>query len=364
MPEAIGKGSYGVVKKSGNLAQKKFHKLSHLIQEYLAIRYLNNVEYVVKCKGVKFENLELYMELHQMNMRDWLSNKDIKDERCKPNFKNKMKVLNDILKGLYYIHGLDLVHGDLKPSNILVDCQRGSVKAKIADLGFVSIDRFAKVERTAELYRDLKIQHSNTHDIYSLAIIMLEMFGNIKLKEQPRSYKYLHDVIRKRITNETMADLLVSMTHEDPDQRPDVSYILKEMYQGNLEKIDIPTIEPLLEDAEIDEDWDNQLYNWFGYYAKKHRLDVGRTRRGYFALVRYLTDNKSISQEDYKLYMCTMLLIISSAFRRASVYKIQYALDACRNYGKYTRQDVLDCLESLLSDDRVVTILMAPSRKK
>lgn len=356
----LGKGTYGSVSKKGDYARKKFHKISHLIQEYMAIRYLNNVHYIVKCHKVNFDNYELYMELHQMNMRDWLNNNQ---EPCKPTFKNKMKVLNDILKGLYHMHKLDLVHGDLKPSNILIDCIDGKVFAKIADLGFVSIDKFAKVERTAELYRDINIHHDKGHDIYSLGIIMLEMFGNIKLKEQPYSYDYLHDtIIRKKVKNTSMAELIISMTQRDYTKRPDAGYILQEMFEGPLESVSIPTIEPIVKGCsnKIDPDWNNKVHSWMKYYADKYNLDEGRAKRGYYALLRYFADNNT-DPNHYKLYMCTMLLILSSTFRKASVYKVENVIEMCQNYDTYTRSDVLNALDSLLENDKVITILMAPS---
>ena len=83
----LGKGTYGYVVKHNNVAKKTFKHLAHIVQEYCALKYLENCEYVVKVKGVDFSKLELDMELYDMSLRDWIKNQCHCDDCVKENNK-------------------------------------------------------------------------------------------------------------------------------------------------------------------------------------------------------------------------------------------------------------------------------------
>lgn len=354
----IGKGTYGSVVKKGDSAKKKFHKLSHLIQEYVAIRYLSGNQNIVDYKKVNFNTLELSMFFHEMNMRDWLQGK-MEGECGKVNNKNKMILLRDILRGLAYLHELDLAHGDIKPSNILVDCDNGEISGILADLGFVSIDKYAKVERTAELYRDIYIHNHKSHDIYSLGIIMLEMFGRLRLKEQPKSYKYLHEIIRKEVKNKKIADLIVKMTLEDYTKRPDAQYLLQEIFGEEKLEVFCYDIKPLINEHNLDTKTDSKIYSWIRRYSEQ--LELNRGKRGYLALRRFLTKNPDVDDQDIKIYTCAMLIILSSVFSRSSSYTVSDAISDCKHYKKYDKEEVIEIIADLLDDDDIIRILLCPS---
>ena len=102
----LGKGSYGEVTVKNGVAVKKFIKLSHLIQEYMALYYLRDCKHIVRVVDVNFEDLELSMELYDYSLRKYLEDND------KPEV---MKILHGILLGLVELHDRGLVHGDIKP---------------------------------------------------------------------------------------------------------------------------------------------------------------------------------------------------------------------------------------------------------
>lgn len=355
----LGRGSYGSVEKQGNLAKKKFSKTSHLVQEYLALKYLSSYDHLVKVVKVDFANKELYMRLHQMNMRDWLGNHGAgKNCKCLPTDQNKLNVIDHICRGVYVLHKLGLVHGDLKPSNVLIDCVNNNIKATIADLGFVSLERFAKVERTAEVYRDIVVHHSITHDIYSLAIIILEMFGHINLEFQPRSYEQLHRIIDKKIKDKSFAVLLISMTDADYNARPSIELVYEKLFGKKLTKeIKAPNTASLCRRGiTIESQWNDKIDAWMEHYSQVNNLN--REKRGYYALIKYFSDAKT-KPEEYKLYTASMLFILSSIFRRSNNFTIDNALYLASNYGDYNRNDVLTCFDKLLTNMNVVNILMS-----
>ena len=55
----LGKGSYGMVVVQDGSAVKKFKKLSHLVQEYAAMRYLENTGVTVRAEGINFRQKKL-----------------------------------------------------------------------------------------------------------------------------------------------------------------------------------------------------------------------------------------------------------------------------------------------------------------
>lgn len=48
-------------------------------------------------------------------------------------YKDKMKIISDIVSGIKYLHSLDIYHGDIKPANILVKENKGVITATVAD---------------------------------------------------------------------------------------------------------------------------------------------------------------------------------------------------------------------------------------
>src|SRR5436189_1973265 len=112
----LGEGAYGKVRAHNNLAVKTFNDLLPLVQEYAALKYLRDCDYIVKVDKVDFEQLELYMELYDDSLRGFIS----KHRGSKTYLTKIDTIINHILKGLIEIHDRGLLHGDIKPSNILI----------------------------------------------------------------------------------------------------------------------------------------------------------------------------------------------------------------------------------------------------
>lgn len=87
----------------------------------------------------------------------------------------------DITKGIEYLHSNNIVHGDLKPSNILVS---SSYRCKLSDFGLSFKSRPSTRNTQAlgtlpylapELVRDVGRIPSIASDIYSLGMIFYEL---------------------------------------------------------------------------------------------------------------------------------------------------------------------------------------------
>lgn len=121
-----------------------------------------------------------------------------------PNPAECLDILDDVARGLDAIHEAGFVHGDIKPSNILIDTS-GTIK--ITDFGLVSmIDEVAPGDvvgtpaymppERIEAVDSLDDRHalSPASDIYSLAVMAFEMLACSLpfVRDTPRAYLYAH----------------------------------------------------------------------------------------------------------------------------------------------------------------------------
>ncbi|OCH88849.1 kinase-like protein, partial [Obba rivulosa] len=120
---------------------------------------------------------------------DWMSHGTIAVYLESNQSADRLRLILDIVEGLQYLHHSDVVHGDLKSHNILVNEQR---TACITDFGLAAMDFAGKLKTmsvTAGSTRwmspelldpeefDLeKAELSHPSDIYALALVIWEIF--------------------------------------------------------------------------------------------------------------------------------------------------------------------------------------------
>lgn len=352
----LGSGSYGQVIAKNGKAVKKFSKLSHLIQEYMALRYLNDCEYVVHTQGADFANLELYMDLYDCSLRKWLEDSP---SGQRPNMDQIRKILHDMLMGLVELHDRNLAHGDLKPGNTLI--RRNDLKAVLGDCGFVSIAKYAKVDRTAAIYRDPVISHEPSHDMFSFGICFLEMIADIKINRQA-SYEELRQVLRDKVTDMEHRKILYNLLHEDKSRRPSARTLLYRLFGENPPKWER---QPVISDPSSmttpgrmivgiltqDREYIRRLMK-----GTAHKFEINRGKKGYGALVSYI-DNHKIDASLFKVYSAITLMILSAIFGKSGFRDIE-VIELCEN--KYSKAFVHRTLDNLLSDSIFINILLAP----
>lgn len=405
----LGQGSYGEVKVRNGQAVKKFSKLSHLIQEYLALKYLDDCEYVVHSTGVNFAALELNMELYDCSLRKWLE-----DNRAHGPIDPEiiMKILRDILLGLIEFHDRQLAHGDLKPGNILV--MNRPFKIVLGDCGFVSVAKYAKVDRTAAVYRDPIVSHDSTHDMFSFGICFLEMIANIKINRQS-TYVELKHIIKEKVIDAEHRKIIYNLLHEDKERRPSARTVLYRMFRLNPPKWIQPKAEmsgpisddnykistkpeiyhggstfnkkhditlhlsldpksPLdLESNELDHNdgispnnkhtrvvssvlTEDRKYIRCLMKATAYEFKINRAKKGYGALLSYIDCHK-IDPIYYRLHTAITLMILSSIFGKSG-FREKEVMQLCED--NYDRNSIFDVLKDMLSDRVFIGILLAP----
>jgi len=374
MTTILGQGSYGkVIVRDGN-AVKKFCKLSHLIQEYMALKYLKDCSYVVHAKGVNFHHLELYMELYDCSLRKWLENQMEKDGA---NEGDIMKILRDVLRGLVELHDRDLAHGDLKPGNILI--KRNPLRAVLGDCGFVSIAKYAKVDRTTTVYRDPVISYDYTHDMFSFGICFLEMIGNIKIHRQA-TYVELKQLIQDKVYNVEHRKIIHNLLHSDKDRRPSArtllyrlfkedppvwsrpNFILPSSYSDSEDNVNVGLRTHQRKFASTISSVVNEDREYIRVFMKRtaYEFKINRGKKGYGALLSYI-DNHKIELSMYRVYTCVTLMILSSIFGRSG-FRQDEVIKLC-DHG-CNEAYIYNILEKILSDHIFVNILLTPDSDK
>ena len=370
MTAFLGRGTYGEVSVRDGKAVKKFSKLSHLIQEYMALKYLDDCSYVVHTKGADFSNLELYMELYDCSLKKWL------EEQRKEGIEmdDIMKVLRDILMGLIELHDRELAHGDLKPGNILVE--RNPVRAVLGDCGFVSIAKYAKVERTAAIYRDPVISYDYTHDMFSFGVCFLEMIAGIRINRQA-SYDELKEVVRNKVDNPEYRKIIYNLLHSDKSRRPTARSLLYRLFKENPPHWIRPTLlltsssdgrtsRASIRDESMEPSRSSRIIisvlkedrEYIRNLMKKtsFEFDINRGKKGYGALLSYI-DNHKIESSLHRLYTAITLMVLSSIFGKSG-FREEQVVKLCEH--RYSLSFIHRILDEMLCDNVFVGILLAP----
>ena len=311
----LGKGSYGEVQAIAGEAVKSFKDLPSMVQEYVALRHLRDTQYIVHINHGDLVNRQIFMELYDCCLRNWIETVD----HDKPKYHDDtMKILHDVLQGLVELHDRGLIHGDLKPGNILL--RLSPLGAVLGDCGFVSVYKYAKVEHTAPVYRDSSTRRDIHHDMYSLGVCMLELLGNVKVNQQI-DYQRMREGVWRNIHDTHMRDIICNLVSERREERRSARQLLDILYGTGVPVVQILTM-----------DYDTILTTINGEEclvpaADRHSIrnvmqqhyEAGkctRTKVGYCALIYYLHTHQ-ISSREYSLYTSCTVFILTSLFGRA-----------------------------------------------
>jgi serine/threonine protein kinase len=344
--DVLGKGSYGEVYKMDGQAIKVFKNKAHIIQEYAAGNYLNSCNYVVKIIGVDFDNLLLKMKLCDYSLRNWID----KYQNTSEYEKNLPKIIKDILYGINEIHALGLSHADIKPSNFLV-INYPIFKVVAGDLGFVANFKYAKVERTAPVYRELNVSQTQCSDLYSLGITLLELLAKIKINRQAK-YDEVINIINDKIKDQIYKDILLSLTNKDPSKRYSIEKIIKLLYNETHTLVKtIPNINEQSSIKYLSIEQKTFIRKTFKSFTFKY--DIKRGKKGYIALIRYIEENQ-VDKSLFKIMIGATLFILSAVFGKTKFKEINV-----KEITSDTKQ-LNSILNNLLNNHTYLNIIYSP----
>ena len=188
---------------------------------------INNTNYYSIC-------LYVQMELMQLSLRDFLQDIDFSIRK-----KNIRILVNGILNGVEYLHEKGIIHRDLKPENVLLNLKDNNIiDIKIADFSLV-IEKQLNLHNSegnvgTPVYTPPELYNScigNKYDIYSLGIIIYEIFQEFK------TFMETYENIKKLQTGnypKKLNTLLIKMINADYNKRPDMQYIKNNLKIENL----------------------------------------------------------------------------------------------------------------------------------
>ncbi|KAF8378850.1 hypothetical protein HHK36_030199 [Tetracentron sinense] len=187
--EEIGKGTYGVVYKARDILTNETVALkkvdlgqdgggipSSALREISILKEMDH-ENIVRLKDVVYNTKILYLVLEYLDL-------DLKKymDTCQELAKDRRTFLYQILRGVTYCHSHRVLHRDLKPRNLLIDCRTNTLK--IADFGLARAFDIPPRKYTPEVgtlgYKAPEILlgthlYSTPIDVWSVGCIFAEM---------------------------------------------------------------------------------------------------------------------------------------------------------------------------------------------
>lgn len=225
----LGEGGFGTVYSKDGVAIKKFKKLSHLVQEVCVTVHMRDSEYTLKILKCDFSDLSMTSELWHSSLSHAMATHHF-------TLPEKMSIFKNILLGLRYVHNVRyMIHADIRSANILVD--KTYSRAIIADFGLASIDDCAKVKQTAKFFQPPRIVNEISHDMYGLAVTMLELFGGVTIFSR-LTPSILKKLIMERVRPSNVRNAIITMIPDSHSKCSNVDDILLSLF--NIERVVIP----------------------------------------------------------------------------------------------------------------------------
>jgi serine/threonine protein kinase len=357
----LDQGAYGQVYVRNGKAVKLFKKLNHAVQEYVALMSLSFTKRVVKVYSchLDLEKPTITMELLDGNLAEWYNN--LKRQLAQGYITSKrydelmLNALQQLLEGICEIHDYKLTHGDIKPGNILIKkLENNNVEVFIGDCGFVSLSRYSKTDRTARPYRDPNPQHHYGHDIYSYAIIFLQLYGRANIYNQVNDTNILIDIIKETIDNKKHKDILLAMVQPDADDRPTARECLLALFNVKLPKFKSPIQREFIGKI-LTEEEKKDVRGFLLKYTNKYDLNHGH--KSYSALIFYLQSEK-IMPNYHCLYCIALLYILSAVFAHSSKNFTWNDIKKLCYKNNYTSEEALEVLSLLVNNIEFIQLLM------
>ena len=246
----IGKGSDGVVyeliindkcKDVIKFIQGDIYGIKNYI-EYFILFNLDE-KYITRCKGIEIDDdglIKIIFKKARCDLKDFLQENKIGN-------KKKKILIMKLLEGLEYLHSYNIIHGDIKPSNILVfegdDIKYTDFNLSRINLSSGQIDRklYTMTYRPPEISEN---RASLKSDIWALGCTFFEIYYGYEYFNFSRGKKFYHikNSLENREENSVFNDLIKNMIEQDETKRFSIekiknhNYFSKEKFRYKFKK--------------------------------------------------------------------------------------------------------------------------------
>lgn len=179
-PKLLGRGTFGRVVDEGD---KRATKIMSMFQEDTGIVDDNNAREVIlhalllrsprfiPVEAIEIDDAELEsrikMPIANMDLLKWVALNPDRAERIQHVYE---WIADDLIEAVDDLHRHGLIHGDIKPQNVLMVMESGEMQVRLGDFGSCSVFENADPERCTYLFRpsegfDKKFPPSKDYDV-------------------------------------------------------------------------------------------------------------------------------------------------------------------------------------------------------
>lgn len=343
----LGEGAYGKVSSvrgDPTKAKKSFESTRDLVPEAAMLLYLRDVPNILRIVNFNVEGKIIISERWDQSLRTLISTRSL-------SYQQKLIIFKDILVGLSNLHGMNIVHGDLKMSNILIKRIDSTYRACICDVGLTSLTKYAKISMTADIYRPSKLVRYYSHDMFGLCVSMCKVFGNIKIDggksekqlSNGRTSQEIRSLIQKctNFPNKKIREVLLSLVPNNPLLCPTANDILRIVFDEEKVIVVKPSYQTYdnISTKEIVEYVHTSIIGLCKTYSIKRDIKCS-------AVVLNHINGPDFSG-DYELCIISTLVIFSSLFGSELPFSTAEAIRTCR--GKFNRLQIHSTTTDLLN---------------
>ncbi len=225
----IGKGSDGDVYELGKekiikFVQPGINGFSNYLEAFIMLYLKNdNIMQADKIEIGKDHLIKFVQERARGDLSYYIKNKIIKKNE-------KKEIINKIILGVSYLHSYGIIHGDLKPSNILI-FDNGNIKLSDFSMArLITTDQKIFQTLYTLLYRPKEISRgeiSLKSDIYALGCIIYEIYYGKKFYNCINKELYHVKCSEENLEeNKKLNDFILKMLSDDINQRPTIKEVL------------------------------------------------------------------------------------------------------------------------------------------
>lgn len=242
-------------------------------REYVSLSRLNYKK-VVKYidSGQDGDKFYLVMEYYDgVTLKQYIKDNDLLME-------DKIKIAMNIADALEYAHEKEVIHRDLKPTNIMIN---NPDDIRIIDFGISKVlDKTYNADDTVKCYMTaryaapeqlMKFQPKIQSDVYSFGLNLAFMFSE---KEPPEDRSQLFDYISSIECSSELKILIHNMTNLKEEDRPNNIYKVKRTLEKEYKKLYAES---------------NRLYIKFDSYTTKKLIQLGHVEyRGKDHIINFI----------------------------------------------------------------------------